>query len=75
MPAEEMADEEAIRATGVSIGSTPPMRTENAQVNLRFVNRGGRFILQQLWVIGEFRSGMLIPISQEWRDVPVAERE
>lgn len=51
-----------------------PMMIEYPQVNLRFVKRDGRFILQQLWVKAAV-TGAIIPLANEWRDVPLVEEE
>lgn len=43
-------------------------------INIRFVERDGKRILQQVWVKGYWLSGVFTSGSEyEWRDVPLVE--
>lgn len=48
--------------------------TEEPRVNLRFVKKDNRFILQQLWVVTiRDHDGKPREHTPEWRDVPLIE--
>jgi hypothetical protein len=51
------------------------MIIEEPTPNLRFLMKGGKRILQQRWIIKEIVDRMPKSITQEWRDVPLAEGE
>lgn len=58
-----------------------PLEVENVQINLRFIERAlpgadrKVRVLQQLWVRSVVQNGLLFPLRQEWRDVPLVDAE
>lgn len=43
--------------------------------NLRWIERDGERVLQQLFEHKKMKNGILVGVGHEWRDVPVAKEE
>lgn len=44
-------------------------------LNLRFVDRKGRYILQELVQEDVYSAGVVVSVGQRWRDVPLVQPE